>query len=112
MTPFEYGFVAHLIADWLLQNEWMAVNKHSLRHPASWVHAAIHALCLGVALDPLSGFFLGVIHLLIDTRIPLNWWFEFYKQTSPTIPENVAVTVWTDQALHIVTLAAWVAFYF
>ena len=29
LTPFERGVVVNLIADWLLQNDWMARNKHS-----------------------------------------------------------------------------------
>lgn len=29
-----WGTTLHLIIDWLLQNEWMAVNKTQVRHPA------------------------------------------------------------------------------
>ena len=50
LTGFERGFVAHLVADWLFQNDWIARNKISLRHPAAWIHAAIRALALGLAL--------------------------------------------------------------
>lgn len=108
LTPFERGLVAHLVADWLLQNTWMAVNKTSLRHPAAWVHAGIHTLCLSLALDPISGLVLGVVHLLIDTRVPLNWWFRFFKNRGgPPLPDVVAIG--TDQALHIATIAIWVA---
>ena len=55
LTPFEKGLVAHLVADWILQNDWMALNKTKLWHPAGYVHAGIHALCLGLALGPLAG---------------------------------------------------------
>ena len=35
LTLFERGLVAHLAADWVLQNDWMVRNKLSLRHPAA-----------------------------------------------------------------------------
>jgi hypothetical protein len=50
LTALERGWVAHLVADWLLQNNWMAKNKSSLVHPAAWVHALIHASCQALAL--------------------------------------------------------------
>ena len=36
--------VKHLIFDWLLQNKWMADNKHQLDHPAGYAHAGINVL--------------------------------------------------------------------
>ena len=80
LTPFEKGLVAHLVADWILQNDWMALNKTSLRHPASWVHAAIHASCLGLALGWQAGLVLGFVHLLIDTRVPVHWWMRSLQE--------------------------------
>ena len=80
LTPFERGLVAHLVADWLLQNDWMALNKMNLRHPAGWVHAAIHGLLLGLALGWAGGVALGILHLLLDTGRPLNWWIRVFKK--------------------------------
>jgi hypothetical protein len=88
-----WGIVLHLIADWPLQNDWMANNKarmlhrhgHTrwwLRHPAAYVHAYIHgvllALVFGWAAIPLA-----IIHLIIDTRTPVVWWSKLVKQTQP-----------------------------
>ena len=28
-----WGVMVHWVADWLLQNEWIALNKVNLRHP-------------------------------------------------------------------------------
>ena len=108
MTPFERGLVAHLVADWILQNDWMARNKTSLHHPAAWTHAAIHALCLTLALGWMAGLILGLVHLLIDTRVPVYLWMRHFKRCSEA-PDAVPIAIWLDQALHIVAIAAWLA---
>jgi hypothetical protein len=109
LTPFERGLVAHLVADWLLQNNWMALNKTRLRHPAGWVHAAIHGLLLGLALGWRGGVVLGVLHLLIDTGWPVNAWIRAFKK-SEGAPQAELIRIWTDQVVHIAAIAAWVAF--
>ena len=108
MTPFERGLLAHWVADWVLQNNWMARNKTSLRHPAAWTHAAIQAVCLAFALGWLAGLVLGFVHLLIDTRVPVAWWIRFFKKCDQ-VPEAGSIAIWLDQTLHIVCIAAWVA---
>jgi hypothetical protein len=109
LTPFERGLIAHLVADWLLQNDWMALNKVKLSHPAGWVHAGLHGLCLGLALGPLAGAVLGVVHLLLDTRVPVDWWIRVFKK-SDKAPEARLIAICTDQVMHIAAIAAWVAF--
>ncbi|HLF27903.1 MAG TPA: DUF3307 domain-containing protein [Anaerolineae bacterium] len=108
LTPFERGLVAHLIADWLLQNDWMARNKISLRHPAAWVHGLIQAVLLGWALGWLAGLVLALFHMLVDTRFLLRWWQGFFGQTTEgTYASHTAI--WADQVLHVAAIAAWVA---
>jgi hypothetical protein len=107
MTPFESALVAHLVADWLLQNEWMAVNKTNLRHPAGWVHASIHAGLLSFGLGWLGGAVLGFLHLLIDTGKPVDWWIRKYKKCE-SAPHATLIRIWTDQTVHIALIAAWV----
>jgi len=106
LTPFERGLVAHLIGDWLFQNDWIARNKVSLRHPAAWVHAGIQFVLLTIALDWVSGLVLGAIHLLVDTRRPLQWWNRLFRQTMEG-ELGIQVAVWGDQVLHISALALW-----
>lgn len=108
LTPFERGLIAHLIADWLLQNDWMANNKSDLRHPAAWAHAAIHAIALEVALGWQAGLVLGVLHLLVDTRYPMRFWQRVYKQTADG-PVALHVSIWSDQVIHVVCIAGWIA---
>jgi hypothetical protein len=110
LTPFEKGLVAHLIADWLFQNEWMAVNKTRVTHPAAWVHGGIQALALGIALGWQAGLVLGALHILIDTRVPLGWWQRLYRHTGVG-PVALHVAIWSDQVVHIVSIAAWVALF-
>lgn len=106
MTPFERALVAHLVADWILQNDWMARNKSSLLHPAAWVHSAIQAICLGLALDWQAGLVLGLAHLLIDTRIPLAFWIRVFKK-SDYATEASMIAMGLDQTFHIVCIALW-----
>lgn len=102
-----WGAVAHLIADWLLQNEWMAVNKVSLRHPAAWVHAGIHFLGLLLIFPAAWAILVALIHLLIDTRRPLVWWRRVFRQTTePNNPVSIHVAIWGDQVLHLAVIAA------
>ena len=107
LTLFERGLLAHLVADWLLQNDWMARNKTNLWHPAIWVHAGIHALLLGIALGWLAGLVLGLVHLAIDTRIPLNWWRRVFRQTGDG-PYSIMTAVWADQTLHLAAIGIWI----
>ena len=107
LTPFEAGLAAHLLADWVLQNDWMARNKISLKHPAAWVHAAIHGLCLGVALGWAAGVVLGAIHLLVDTRVPVMWWMRHVKHCIEA-PNAGSIAIWLDQSVHILCIALWV----
>ena len=97
--------VVHLVVDWLLQNDWIAEHKADLRHPAGYIHAGSHGLGLLLVFPPLAALALAVVHLLIDTRKPLQWWAKVMSQRD-TGPEGVSLAIWRDQALHIATIAA------
>lgn len=99
-----WAIVAHLVADWMFQTDWMAIHKMDLRHPAAWTHAAIHVLFLWLVFPWYLALFVGVTHLLIDTRRPLMWWMKVVKQMR-TGPQMVIVEIWLDQVFHITVLA-------
>jgi hypothetical protein len=103
-----WGVVAHLVADWMLQNDWMATNKAKranlgeipgdgmitapsrmhpytlwfIRHPAAYVHAAIHGLALAAVFGWVAAP-LALAHLVIDTRAPVAWLSKLIRQTQP-----------------------------
>lgn len=106
-TPTDYAFwgvVVHLIVDWLFQNQWMATNKTSLRHPAAWVHSGLHTLAMLGIFPPIYALGIGIAHLLIDTRVPLAFWRRMYRQTTDG-PYAVHVAIWGDQVAHIAVIA-------
>lgn len=103
-----WGIVLHLIADWPLQNDWMATNKMKRRlpamrhgdgmatpprmyqppdrwwdrHPAAYVHSGIHLVCLAFIFGWVA-IPLAATHLIIDTRVPVVWWSKLLEQTQP-----------------------------
>lgn len=132
MNPFDldatglmmWGLVAHLIADWPLQNDWMANNKAtSLK--ANAVHSGIHGVLLALVFGWVA-LPLAVLHGMIDTRKPVVWWSQLMRQTQPAghvveagypsdksglvkpvmlFDVGLEVRFWTDQVFHIVTIA-------
>jgi hypothetical protein len=107
-----WSIVVHLIADWLFQNDWMALHKVDLHHPAAWVHSGIHALGLCLVFAWPVALLIGLTHLLIDTRKPLLWWMRVIKQM-PKDARFPILEIWLDQVMHITALAVVVlALYF
>lgn len=97
-----WGIILHLVGDWLLQNEWMALNKARRRnrrgllrggvpvpgswwdrHPSAYVHAAIHGAVQLAILGPIGAVVVVVTHFLIDLRAPVAWWSRLIRQTQP-----------------------------
>lgn len=100
-----WGVVTHLVADWLFQNKWIARNKNSLLHPAAWIHGAIHtAAQLIVFPEWWMAVLIGAVHMFIDTRLFLRWWFKTFGFTTDG-PVAIHVAIWSDQVLHILTIA-------
>lgn len=88
-----WGIVAHLMADWPLQNDWMAQNKMKrgrfpysvwfIRHSSAYAHALIHAFFLSLVLG-WPGLVIAFVHMVIDTRWPVVWWSKLIRQTQPS----------------------------
>lgn len=108
-TLLIWGGVAHLIADWLLQNEWMVRHKQDLRHPAAWTHGVIHLAALCLVLPWPLALLISVSHVLIDTRKPIHWWKQLVGKAAADpqslLPQTLLVEMWVDQVMHLVILA-------
>lgn len=101
-----WGIVAHLVADWLLQTDWMAVNKvHPFKSAAAWVHATIHVVCLAAVFPVATALILGWVHLYVDTRTPLVALRSLLGQAKEDNPFRDHVLIWHDQAVHIICIA-------
>lgn len=104
---FIAGLMAHLVADWLLQNDWMAVNKvRPFKSPAAWVHAAQHFVFLWLVFPFVVALVLAAVHLVVDTRTPLVWWRGAMGQARPGNPVRDHVAIWQDQVVHILCIYA------
>lgn len=99
-----WGLVAHVVGDWFLQTDWMACHKSNLRHPAGWIHSAIHTLCLVWLLPWPLALLVGVSHLLIDTRAPVQWWMRVVKGIPPHSAVYNDLIIWMDQMFHVMVL--------
>jgi len=99
-----WGIVLHLIADWPLQNDWMANNKMRRRvrkmhippgepgvinytkwwdrHPAAYVHAGIHGILLSLVFGWVA-IPLAIAHLIVDCRWIVEKWSKLVRQSQP-----------------------------
>lgn len=111
----------HLVGDYLLQNDWMSVNKGR-----SWPAAILHCLIYGVPFlliepSPAAWCALVFIHLLVDRfQLPSALLFTFSRLGEPLLEWEEArhnngfpidfpvrralwVNVFTDNCLHLAT---------
>ena len=98
---------AHLIGDYLLQNDWMALNKKKSSWPCL-VHAAVYVvpfLFTGLLLWQIV--LIGVQHFLQDRTQFVVWLMKVKGSekfgTGPCAPWSIIVT---DNILHILFMAA------
>lgn len=104
MELFIQLIVAHLIADWIFQNDWIARYKPNPTHPAFYIHGIIHFIVMGMITEQVMFPLIIVsIHMLIDTRIPLKWWMRLYRHTQQG-EYAIHVQIWLDQVFHIVSI--------
>lgn len=110
---FIWGLLAHIVADWFLQNDWMAQHKTNLNHVAAWVHSGIHFACFLPVFGWFGALAVFLTHIVIDTRVPLNWWKRVYKMKSydpsqePGSMWNIIasqVAFWQDQMTHVAVI--------
>ncbi|RLI38831.1 hypothetical protein DRO66_00480, partial [Candidatus Bathyarchaeota archaeon] len=84
MNNFEMFLIAHLIGDFLLQNNWMALNKTKKTTPLI-VHAYLYSFCM-LAFFPTMGpyrfFSVFFLHALIDMFSLADKWLRLIRGRS------------------------------
>jgi len=89
----------HLIGDWLLQNEWMAVKQSSPVPSRAWLHGGVHGVLLGLIFGWAGGLVLAILHMIIDTRYPIRWWIKVFKKCGDS-PDLPILLIGCDQVLQ------------
>lgn len=110
--------IVHFMADFVCQNDWMALNK-SKSWAALLAHCAIYALCFvlwGWTFVTIT-FALHVVVDFITSRITSHLWFMvpsvygsdpslwMWKVRTPSTRHWFFVTVGFDQLIHYACLA-------
>ena len=93
------AFVAHLVGDFILQNEWMAVNKKSRTVPCL-VHVVVYLIPFLVChLEWWQIMLIGLQHFVQDRTGYIFWWLRVWKRVEP---DNWgSLPLYVDQAFHI-----------
>jgi hypothetical protein len=111
LTPFEAFLITHLVADWLFQTHWEAVNKAEKFLPL-FVHSSIYTLCFIPAFYyfEFNWLFLLILfgtHMILDNRKFEHWWLKKIKGVTK---DNVNDFTWNilllgvDQSFHLLIL--------
>lgn len=103
----------HFIGDFLLQTDWMALNK-SKQWDVLAIHAAVYSVCFFWfgSLFVLMTFVTHFITDAITSRITSRLWFVhevpngFYDYDAGNKRHWFFVMIGFDQLIHFVTLAA------
>jgi hypothetical protein len=118
VTTFELVLVAHLVGDWLLQTEWMALEKRTSWR-ALFAHVAVYHALIFLVLGYRFGFgdvrvylvvgALALSHAVLDRRWPVVRIMQLLR-ISVTRPPEKWLEIAVDQTLHILLLAVAVVF--
>lgn len=102
--------LAHLVGDYILQNDWMALGKYRSKEIAL-LHGFLYALpFIFITQSPIALLIIGLSHSVIDHWKMANfldqlknWNFKTQSGFSPDRP--IWLTVWlgiiTDNTVHL-----------
>jgi hypothetical protein len=96
-------FVAHLVGDFILQNEWMALNKKHNSF-ACLVHVCAYLLpFLFCQLTWWQIALIGIQHFAQDRSAFILWWVRTVKR----VPKEYwgQIPLYVDQAFHCLWIA-------
>lgn len=113
-TPLLLAIIGHLIGDYLVQTDWMAINKKTRSWPCA-VHCAIWTavVCRLADWGWIPAAVLFVAHFAQDRTNVIRWYIRVMKGEAfaqpPLAPWSIIVV---DNVWHIVSLWAvwrWIA---
>lgn len=112
--PLLLALIGHLVGDYLLQNDWMALNKKKSGLPCG-VHCLIWATCV-VAFagwGSLAWAVLLVVHFAQDRTDVVRRWMGLVGQdrfaTGPCSPWSIIVVDNVWHVLQIYAVGRWIA---
>jgi len=102
-------FMAHLVGDYMLQNDWMAQNKKKATLPC-FVHCLLYTISVAIftiqsdwGLREWSVVFIA--HFIQDRTKIVNWYMQAFGQSDfakpPLAPWSIIVV---DNTLHLLVL--------
>lgn len=99
--------IAHLIGDYILQNDWMALNKKR-----STLHCSVHVALYSLTVWAMTGLpiwamaIVAVTHFVQDRTEIVRWWMNSVGQKS--FAENLGPwsVIIVDNVWHLIVLFA------
>ena len=107
--------ILHLVGDYLLQNDWMALgkkNRGAFGHLTCTVHCLLYSLPFFLITSPLQVTLIFVTHFLIDRWYFIKWYMNLVGQKKfaqpPTAPWSI---FFVDNTFHLVCNYLIITFY-
>lgn len=101
--------VGHVVADYILQTDWMGNNK-KLAHWPCFVHCTIWILCVSIfsgVWSPAFVAFLFICHFAQDRTHFVAWWMSLKSSGFTKPPFAPWSLIVVDNSFHL--LQMWVA---
>ena len=93
-------FIAHLIGDFILQNDWMAGKKKG-SHLVCLIHVLVYLIpFLFCSLKWWQIVLIGLQHFAQDRSEFVLWWLKKWKRVHPDYWKELPLYV--DQSFHFV----------
>jgi hypothetical protein len=106
LNLFSWLLIGHLVGDFLLQTNWMAVNKPT-KLSALLTHVTIYTLVvtafayLAGGISYKAAVFIFLTHMILDKRNFVAFWVKNVNKAEKTPWLNIA----SDQSWHLLILA-------
>jgi len=109
MSSFDLLLLAHLLGDFPLQTNWMAMNKAT-----EWFPLVTHSMLYTTTLGVIAHYGFGglawwqlltilIAHIILDRRTFVTWWMTHIMRTN--LAENRWLGIMVDQVFHVTLLA-------